>query len=129
MIALLYIPFVIFFGWLNAYWTAKWVDWKKGKKIKHFFNGLIHFSVAVGVYFLDGWKSAVALLFLTKVFFDVSYAYFHTPRLPLGYVTITPKSIVDKIEQWIFHKDGIAPKIFYLAFATILILWSSQTGQ
>jgi len=139
MKVLLYIPFVIFFGWLNAYLVFAWVDWGSGKKLSHFLNGCIHLTAAVIAYFIyksgayciifhqhvsyNGIRKAVALLLLTKVFFDLSYAFFHTPRLPLDYVSITPKSILDKWERKVFGRDGITPKLIYLAIAVTLICW------
>lgn len=124
---LLYIPFAIWFGRVNAIWASK-VDWSRGIKIAHAWNGLIHISVAVGVYFLygKGWEGLRAsgiLLLLTKTFFDLSYIYFHLPqRLPITYQPSKPKAISDKVEIF-FIKNGLVAKIIYLFIIVILLTW------
>lgn len=121
MIALLYIPFAIWFGRLNAIWASK-VDWSKGIKILHGWNGLIHLTAAALVTWLDNWKSGVALLFITKIFFDLSYIYFHLPqRLPIDYQPKEPKAITDKIEIF-FIKNGLVAKIIYALIVVILLI-------
>lgn len=113
MIALLYIPFCLFFAWLNA-WRIK-----NGKRIYHGLNGTIHLIVAGLVGWFWEWNYGIAILFITRVFFDWSLNLFR--GLPLGYVSINPKSIIDRIEKRIFGTDGITPKIVYLLMIVILL--------
>ena len=113
MIALLYIPFCVFFAWLNAKWIAE------KRSIKHGLNGLLHIVVACLVSFFDRWQSGVALLFITRVFFDVSLNFFR--GLPFDYVSPNPKSIIDKWEKKLFGSEAIVPKIIYLTIAIIFM--------
>lgn len=120
MIALLYIPIAIWFGRLNAIWTSK-VDWGKGIKIAHAWNGLLHCIAAGIVWWIDRWQSGLALLLLTKTFFDLSYIYFHLPqRLPIDYQPSHPKAITDKIEIF-FIKNGLVAKIIYIGITIALL--------
>ena len=113
MITLLYIIPCIFLAWLNAKWIYE------GKKIKHFWNGLIHVTVA-GVFILYHWWHFFTILLIARLYFDIALNFFR--GLPLDYVSPAPKSIVDKLEKKIFKNDGITPKILYLALIVILIL-------
>lgn len=115
MIALLYIPFCVFFAWLNAKWIAD------GKRIYHGINGAIHLIVAVLVGYFFGWRAGVAILFITRVFFDWGLNLFR--GLPLGYVSLNPKSIVDRVEKALFKLNGILPKVIYLVIIVILMTW------
>ena len=113
MIALLYIPVSIAFAWLNARWI------KQGKHIYHFWNGLLHILVAIGVGIVTKWEFSLAVLFIARVFFD--WALNLMRGLPLGYVSPKPKSIVDRLEKWIFKLDGVTPKIIYLLIIVVLM--------
>ena len=112
MIAMLYIPFCVAFAWLNAKWITD------GKQIRHGWNGLLHLAVAVSIGYFN-LRAGIAVLFIARVFFDWSLNLFR--GLPLGYVSLNPKSIVDKIEKAIFKLDGITPKIIYLLISVILL--------
>lgn len=133
MIFLSYIPIAILMGGYNAHLVNTWVDWSKGRRIKHFWNGLIHFVFAILTYFkyaegrhidilglpfyLNGVRYAICLLCIARIFFNLSYNYFHEPRLSLRYVSKAPKSILDKAEKFIFGDGAIA-----LAFYTGLVI-------
>lgn len=133
MIALLYIPISVLMGWFNAHLVNTWVDWSKGRRIKHFWNGLVHFAGAVGVWallkygnipaWLDGkpLQGALAVFPIARVFFNETYNFFHIPRQSIGYTSLEPKSIVDKVEQKLFGKDGITPLILYLFLIVVLL--------
>lgn len=98
-----------------------YIDYKKisqGKRINHFWNGLIHLTAAALCFFFFGWNISVALLLFARVFFDVSLNNFR--GLALDYVSPNPKSIVDIWEKKIFGNDGLFPKILYLAIGVIL---------
>lgn len=133
MIFLSYIPIAILIGWYNAHLVNTWVDWSKGRRIKHFWNGLIHLSFATLIYFkyasgrhidlfglpiyMNGIRYAICLLCVARIFFNLAYNYFHEPRLSLRYVSKTPKSILDKAEKFIFGDGAIA-----LGFYTGLLI-------
>ena len=132
MIALLYIPFCIWFGYINAQWVEKKVNWPT-KKIRHFFNGLIHWVVAGSAWLLcrnaslpgwmddNKWEAAICVLCVARVVFTTAYNYFHIPRQPIDYVTSTPKALTDKLEQLIFKKNGIMPLVLATAILVILL--------
>ena len=116
---LLYIIPCIIFAKINTNWTEK-VNWAKGKKIKHFWNGLLHFTTAViAWYIFRNWQSPVLILLIARLAFDTAYYLFMGNGI--DYVTPTPKSITDKVEQFFFKKDGITPKIIYILFIIILL--------
>jgi len=114
VIALLYIPFAIFRAWLDA----KRI--KDGKRIYHGVNGAITLACAGLVFWLADWKAALALLFITRVFFDTALNYFR--GLPLDYVSLNPKSIVDRLEKKVFGLNGWTPKIIYLFIIVSLLI-------
>jgi hypothetical protein len=82
-------------------------------------NGIIHLAAAAGAYFLFGWKGVVVILLVTRVVFDVSLNLMR--GLPIDYVSKSPKSIVDKIEKWVFSGNGMIPKIIYLLLIIIIL--------
>jgi hypothetical protein len=109
----IYATFCILFAYLNYYLIEK-----KGKRIYHFWNGLIHIAAAVaGLHFFN-WQTGVCILLVARLFFDVSLNLFR--RLPIDYVSPKPKSWVDIIEKKIFGNDGIFPKVIY--FASLILL-------
>lgn len=123
MIALAYIPVCVFLGWLNAYLVEKKGAPGKKKIIRHFWNGLLH-CVAAGLVYLKtkDWKDAAALLCIARLFFNESYNYFHIPRHPLGYISKTSKSIIDRIQYWLASKQRVVPVIILIiAIAALLI--------
>lgn len=116
MIALAsYAGFCILLAFLNAYLI------KKGRRIYHAINGALHLLAASAIGYYYGWELGVATLFVVRVFFDWSLNIFR--GLPLGYVSLKPKSIVDKIEKFIFKMNGILPKIIYIAIIAALITY------
>lgn len=116
---LLYIIPCVIFAKINERWTQK-VDWANGKKIKHFWNGLLHCAAAVAAWFIfKQWQAPLIILFLARLVFDTSYYLFMGHSL--DYVTLTPKSIVDKVEQRVFGKNGLIPKIIYALIIVILL--------
>ena len=109
---LLYIPFCVAFAWLNA------VLIKKGYRIYHALNGLLHLTVAFLIGYFTRWEYGVATLFITLLVFDTALNLFR--GLPIDYVSPKPKSIVDRLEKWVFGNDGITPKILYIIIAFVL---------
>ena len=113
MIALLYIPILLILAWYNCRLIAE------GRRIYHALNGLLHISVAAGVWYLAGWQAGIAVLFIARVVFDSALNLMRD--LPIDYVSPNPKSKVDQFEKWLFRGNGLIPKIVYL-IAIILLL-------
>jgi len=108
----LYACFCVFFAHVNSEWI------KNDRAIKHFWNGLIHVSSAVlGGYFF-GWKLGLSVLIVARLVFDTALNLLR--GLPLDYVSPKPKSIVDKVEKYLFKLDAFTPKIIYLALLICL---------
>lgn len=116
MLKLLYLIAYGFFCVFLAEDNAKRIE--KGQRIKHFWNGLIHVSSAVlGGYFF-GWKLGLSVLIVARLVFDTALNLLR--GLPLDYVSPKPKSIVDKVEKYLFKLDAFTPKIIYLALLICL---------
>ena len=117
MAAIIIIPvYLLFCVWLaknNAERIAE------NKTIHHFLNGLLHLSAAILLNFLKGWQSALALLLLVRTVFDISLNHFR--NLPPFHTTLKPKSVVDKIEKWVFSNSFTA-KVMYVVVAIFLLL-------
>lgn len=111
---LLYIPFCIAF----AYWNAILI--KKGKRIYHALNGLLHLTVACLIGYFTHWEYGLATLCITRLFFDVALNLFR--GLPIDYVSPKPKSIIDIAEKKIFGMDGFTPKVIYLVATIVLFV-------
>jgi hypothetical protein len=90
----------------------------EGKKVNHFLNGFIHLAVALVAVYIFDWKIGLAILFQSRVIFDVSLNLFR--GLGIDYVSLNPASLVDRFEKKIFGTDGITPKIVYLFISIIL---------
>ena len=117
---LLYTIPCIWFAKINADWTAK-VDWTKGKRIKHFYNGLLHCAAAIGAWFIfRNWQAPLIILLLARLVFDTLYAVFMGHSI--DYTTPTPRSLVDKLEQKVFGRNGVLPKIIYAFIIVILFV-------
>lgn len=99
---ILYQVFVVWLAWNNK----KRIE--NGKKIHHGLNGGIHILTAICVGFGCSWNFGVALLFLSRVVFDVSLNLFR--GLGVGYISPSPSSKVDKIEKWVVK--WLAEKVF-----------------
>lgn len=108
----LYALFCIAFAGLNAYLI------NKGKRIYHAVNGAIHTAAIAFGFIVFNWQTAVAILFISRLFFDWSLNLWR--GLPLGYVSLAPKSIIDRLEKKAFGLNGILPKIIYLAIIIAL---------
>ena len=69
---------------------------KNNKRIYHGLNGFLHLSAAGIAFYMYGWRESVALLCLVRVIFDTTLNICR--GLGAGYISESPKSIVDKIE-------------------------------
>lgn len=97
---------------------------KQGMKIKHAVNGAVHLITGSLVAIFYGVAPAIAWLCECAVVFDVALALFR--GLSPFYITMTPKAWKDIIEQWIFGKNGVLPKLVYIIifFIFSLKLWN-----
>lgn len=93
---------------------------KQGIKIKHAINGTIHLITGILVATFYGWPHGIAWLAECALVFDVSLALFR--NLSPFYVTMTPKAWKDKIEQRIFGKNGVLPKVVYLIIFILCVI-------
>lgn len=114
MIPLLYIPFCVFFAWVNNQWILH------GKRIRHGLNGSLHVLVAFTVAYFTKWYHFFTVLLITRVAFDWSLNLFR--GLPLDYLPLKPKSIADRVEKAVFN-NGFIPKIIYILLI-IMLIWS-----
>lgn len=90
----------------------------KDKKPNHWLNGLIHLTMAAVCYFVFWKPGAIIILCNARVFFDATLNYLRFGRI--NYVSLSPSSLIDKIERKIFGNDGYAPKIIYLLISISL---------
>lgn len=116
MIKIIY--FIIYFSFCLMLAEDNATRIEKGKRIKHFWNGFYHLLWASFAYLLFGFKAGVSVLLIGRLAFDTALNIFRD--LPIDYVSPDPKSIVDKVEKYLFKSDGYTPKIIYLALLICL---------
>jgi hypothetical protein len=112
---IVYALFCIFWAYLNYIIIEKLND-----EVKHWFNGLMHLAVCCYFGFAIHFLAGITMLLIGRLFFDVSLNIFRMGWRNIGYVPRYPKSIVDKAEKKVFGKDGITPKIIYMALIALL---------
>lgn len=100
-----YIIFCILLAALNASLIAE------GKTIYHWINGLLHIAAATVAAFIWWLPAFIIVLCLARIFFDFMLNIFR--GLPLAYVPLNPKSVVDKVEKRIFGTNAFFPKAIY----------------
>jgi hypothetical protein len=90
------------------------------ERVRHGYNGLMH--VVTCLYFLlfVSWEMALIMLCIARLFFDVALNLFR--KLPFDYVSPEPKSIVDKVEIFVFDGNGRIPKVAYALIILMLNL-------
>ena len=116
---------------LLAWYNAKLI--KKGKKILHFWNGLMHFSTAVAAtIWLKDWRVPVIIWLLAKTVFDTALNLMR--GLPLDYISPEVKKYAglkealkkgkttDWLEYKIFHGNAVVAKIVYLFIIVMLFV-------
>ena len=111
LILVIYIPFCIWLAWDNADRI------KEGKNINHFLNGSVHILTAIVATFFEGWQIGLSVLLVVRIAFNTALNLFR--GLSIDYVSPKPKSVVDKVEKWLFGNNGWIPLIIY----TILLIW------
>lgn len=118
-----YALFCIAFAWLNSFLI------KRGKRIFHALNGLLHIAAAVAGWYYWGWQIGVSILFVARLFFDVALNLFR--GLPIDYVSpevmrynnlmeaIDKGKVIDFVEYKIFG-DSVMPKLIYLSVIVLI---------
>jgi len=121
-----YAVFCIAFAWLNSFLIEK-----KNLHIYHGINGGIHIIAAIAGYYYWGWQIGISILFVARLFFDVTLNLFRNKAI--DYISpevmrykkikeaIKKGKTIDFIEYRIFRKDGISPKILYLFIIIVLV--------
>lgn len=109
--------FCLFWAFVN-YWQIE----KINETVRHGINGIFHLSTVI--YFSIAIHPLVgaAMLFEGRLFFDVPLNIMRDGWRNIGYVPKNPKSIVDQLEQKVFGKNGIAPKVVYLVILFSLVI-------
>ena len=115
IILLCFIPINILLGFIDS----RIIQRKKG--IRHWMNGLIYCALVAATYWWvlrNLWVSAE--LFMERlIFFQISLSKFRS--LDWSYMTPDPKSITDKIQNFIFGGHGVVMYTIYsLIFITLL---------
>lgn len=84
----------LFCVWL-AWDNKKRID--ENKKIYHALNGGLHVLAAVCVWLSCGWNYGMAVLFTSRLVFDIALNLFR--GLGIAYISPSPASVIDKIEK------------------------------
>ena len=119
-----YLPMIIIYQILNAIICGGMaaIDADRianSQKVNHFLNGCIHFAIAIGAGFIFDWKIGVAILFESKIAFDIALNIFRDDK-PIDYTPSKPDSMLDKLENKIFGKNFFLAKGIYLIISVIL---------
>lgn len=118
---LIYAVFCVVFARIQAKKIYHWVNWAEGKKIRHAINAVVHIASSVTSYLIyKEWLLVIASLLVARVFFDWSLTLWR--GLPLNYTPAQPKSIIDKLEMVVFKKNGVLPKLIYLAGIVVILI-------
>jgi hypothetical protein len=112
IIQLCYAVFCVGLAWIN------WYVINKGLRVFHAINGAVHIAAAVFATIVCHWTIGICCLLIARVFFDWFLNMFR--GLPLGYVSLKPKSWADIAEKKIFKMNGILPKLVWIGVIIIL---------
>lgn len=88
--------------------------------IKHWLWAFIYLATCVGAFFFDhkNYVLFAALLTIRKPVFDIAFNLFN--GLPAFMVSTTTTSIVDKINNWLFHGNAKLYQSIYVGITIIL---------
>lgn len=107
--------------WLMADADADTI--RRGRKVSHFFNAVIHLLVALVISVSVNWIAGLASLFQAKAAFDMTLNVRRFGWKGLFYVPANPDSWLDRLEKTLFGSNGWLPKLFYTAaFVGLLFL-------
>lgn len=103
---------------LFAAMNARWVN--QDNKFSHAGNGAAHIMAAsYGFIHTGRWEMFFMILCIARIFFTIPLNVMR--GMAWDYVTETPKAITDKIEQWLFGKNGVWPVISTIVFFFIML--------
>jgi hypothetical protein len=112
---IIYALWCVFFAFLNYILIDR-----LNERVRHGFNGLAHLTVCLYFTLSVSLTTGFIMLLIGRLFFDVPLNLFR--KRPFDYVPDQPRSIVDKVEKYVFRNDGITPKVIYAYLIFILIL-------
>jgi hypothetical protein len=116
---IIYALWCVFFAFLNYI-----VIERLNERVRHGFNGLAHLTVCLYFSLAVSLTTGFIMLLIGRLFFDTPLNLFR--KKGIGYVSENPKSIVDKIEKYVFRNDGITPKIIYAYLIMVILIISNQ---
>jgi hypothetical protein len=99
-----------------AYWHSQHLT-----NIKHGWWGAAYLAIiGVSSLLLHSWVLMIASLFIRKFVFDLSLNLFR--NLPLFYVSTRPKSIIDRMHNYIFgYRSEIYMSIYFMVIIVLNI--------
>jgi hypothetical protein len=110
--------FCIFFAFVNYR-----VIEKVGDPIRHGINGVFGFATSVYFGIEVYWLLGITMLLIARLVFDTFLNYLRFRKQlglqAIGYVSVNPKSIIDRAEKKVFGMDGYTPKLIYLLLIII----------
>lgn len=90
--------------------------------VLHGVNGLLHGSIWYGMVLISkDWQILAVAPFIGKLFFDVALSMLR--ELPLIYIPVKPKSILDRIEKRLFFNNGVYAKVTYAVLIIALNIY------
>jgi hypothetical protein len=101
------------FAFLNYLTIERWDE-----RVRHGFNGMCHVITCVYFGLEVHWMMGTAMFFTARISFDTALNLMRGKKI--GYVSVNPKSIIDKLEKWVFGYNGVLPKVLYLIIAIVL---------
>ena len=88
-----------------------------GKRIFHGLNGALHIAAAIALTYYTDWQNGVSLLLCVRMVFDSALSHFRS--LPWTYLPLNPKSVIDRVEKYIFKTKKLA-YVVYIAAVVVL---------
>jgi hypothetical protein len=94
---------------------------KKGWKVKHAYNGVLHIAAFFALWHFVDIQTALAGLFMAKTVFDTSLNILRFGWSGFDYISKSPKAIMDKIERFFFKGDYLTAKLTYILIMVCLL--------
>jgi hypothetical protein len=114
-------PIIIYALWCGFFAFLNYIVIERlNERVRHGFNGLAHLTACLYFSLAVSLITGFIMLLIGRLFFDVPLNLFR--KRPFDYVPDKPRSIVDKVEKYVFRNDGYTPKVIYAYLIFILIL-------
>jgi hypothetical protein len=110
-----YAVFCVFFAFVN-YWQIE----KVNDHVRHGINGTFHAITSLYFGIFVHWALGLSILFGARLTFDITLNLLRIGVFGIFYVPKNPKSIVDKIEKFVFKNNAVVPKAIYAIIITVL---------